>query len=417
MYQAEEHNMSKLPTLLATLNYDESKVPALKLPQSLRFQDGTPVDTADQWPRRRAEIIELFKQYVYGTPYPTLPPEITHVEEDSAALNGTATRIQLQLRFRSQASPVLHLLVYLPNHVSPAPCFLGLNFFGNHTVSTDPSIIVSDAWMRAALTADAQPHFVNHRALESGRGLYSNRWPLEQIIGRGYGLATLYYGDIHPDFEHHKSLGIHPLFNPTDHPTTTSNGGAISAWAWGLSRAMDALETIDRIDQHKVCLTGHSRLGKTSLWAGALDERFALIVSNNSGCGGASLNRRNFGETLHMLSQIRTHWFCDYCLQHSQDMEAIPVDQHQLIAALAPRPVFISSAQEDPGADPKGEFLGARYADDVYRLLGQDGIAATEQPPLNQPLLSRIGYYIRPGKHDITPQDWAVHLDFADRQL
>jgi hypothetical protein len=180
---------------------------------------------------------------------------------------------------------------------------------------------------------------------------------------------------------------------------------------------MDYLETVGEIDAKRVCLTGHSRLGKTALWAGAADERFALVVSNNAGCGGPALNRRTIGETMYILTNIQTHWFCERARAMSGRVEEWPVDQHMLVGLIAPRPVFISCAEEDVWADPKGEFLGGLHADSVYRLLTGEGCDAREQPGVNEVLMSRIGYYVRPGKHDITPGDWKVHMDFADKHL
>lgn len=402
---------------LPPVNYDEAKVPAYTLPDPLKMADGRPVQTADQWRKeRRAEILRLFEQYVYGrTPSKTVRVEWTLVESNPDALGGIAIRKQLVGRFPDfPQGPELDLLVYLPAGKTPAPVFLGLNFHGNHTVHADPAIRVTRSWVRN----DPEKGITDNRATEKSRGMQSSRWPIEYILGRGYGVATMYYGDIDPDFDDGFANGIHPLFyEPGQTRPRPEEWGSIGAWAWGLQRALDYLLTDADVDGKRVCLMGHSRLGKTALWAGAQDERFALVVSNNSGCGGAALSRREFGETVLRINTAFPHWFNDIFPTYNQRVAELPVDQHMLVALIAPRPVLICSAQEDLWADPRGEFLSALHADPVYRLLGTDGLAVTEMPELKQFISSRISYHIRPGKHDVTPYDWKIYLDFADRQL
>jgi hypothetical protein len=385
--------------------YDENLVPEFVLPDPLILSDGSVVTNIETWwSQRRPEIVQLFESIEYGkTPVNIIKPLYETISEDFHALNGKAIRKEIKISFAKGNQKIsMILLVYLPSSKVPFPVFLGLNFEGNHTIIEDPGLTISAGW----------------RASDKPRGADSAGWPVERIIDRGYGIATIYYGDIDPDFEDGFTNGIHPLFYKSRQSKPDSGEwGSIGAWAWGLSRAMDYLETDQLVDKKKIIVFGHSRLGKTALWAGAQDQRFAAVISNNSGCGGAALSKRQFGETVNSINTAFPHWFCDNFKKYNNKESNLPIDQHMLLALIAPRPVYIASAEDDKWADPKGEFLSGFYASPVYKLFGTDGLNVSEMPPLNTPVMSTIGYHIRTGKHAITRYDWECYLNFTDKHL
>ena len=415
-WKASPELVKKLTNRRSETNYSEEKVPKYTLPNPLMLSDGTRVRDAQTWrTKRRAEILELFRKYVYGRA-PIDRPENMSFEVfdlERKALDGLATRKQVTVNFTgADDGPKMDILIYLPNaSEKPVPTFVLLNFGGNHTICSDPAIKLSESWMRSGGNG-----VVNNRATEESRGRSSSRFPLEKILKRGYGLATIYYGDIDPDFHDGFKNGVHPAFDKLiDGKRAPDAWGSICAWAWGLSRAMDYFESDDDIDNRRVAVLGHSRLGKTSLWAGARDERFAFVISNDSGCGGAALSRRRFGETVERINTSFPHWFCENFKKYNGKEDDLPIDQHMLIALMAPRPVYVASADEDLWADPRGEFLACRYASGVYRLLGLRGLGVRQMPSLDQPVQKgTIGYHVRSGGHNLTEYDWQRYMDFAD---
>ena len=360
-------------------NYDEAKVPHYTLPDPLKMQDGTPVTSVKMWnERRRPELLKLFEENIYGRS-PARPRKVfaDTITATAPALGGKAIRKQVHVHFTDAKSPGMDVLLYLPaNHKGPVPVFVSLNFGGNQIVNADPAIRLTRSWVAAG----------DHRATEQSRGSGESRWPIEQIVARGYAVATAYYGDIEPDFDGGMGQGVRALF-PKPGP---GDWGAIAAWSWGLSRMADWLETDPDVDAKRMIVVGHSRLGKAAVWAGANDTRFAMVISNCSGEGGYALSRRKFGEQVKDLNTRFPHWFASNYRQYNDREEALPVDMHELVALAAPRPVSAASASEDLWADPKGESLALEAAKPVYELFGQ----------------VRVGYHVRPGKHDIMLYDW-----------
>jgi hypothetical protein len=391
------------------VNYDEAKVGNDPLPD-------LKLTTAEDWAnKRRPEILKLFEDHVYGkTPADIGTPkfEVTATKPD--ALGGLATRKFIHISLPTH--PAWHgmdVMLYIPNATKAAPCFVGFSFGGNHAVSTETDVPLSTRWMRES----KEKSIVDHHATEATRGSESSRWPLEMILKRGFAVATAYYGDIEPDRADGWKEGLRAAVSKDGANTVWKNGdwGAIGAWSWGLSRIADYLQTHAQIDGKHLAVIGHSRLGKTSLWAGAQDTRFGIIISNDSGEGGAALMRRDFGETTAIITKAFPHWFTPNYASYANNAAACPVDMHMLIALAAPRPIYIASAAEDHWADQKGEFLSGKFASPVYALFGERGVVVDEQPAIDTPVGDFIGYHIRTGKHDITEFDWTQYLNFAAR--
>jgi (4-O-methyl)-D-glucuronate---lignin esterase len=393
-------------------NYDESKAGSFTLPNPLIFNDGKPVETPRDWAKRRAEILALLEANVYGhSPAPPRQIRFKVFDLDRHALHDKAVRKQVSISFpTSHGDAHEDLLLYTPaDSVRPVPVILALNFRGNQSVDGDPGVKLATIW--AGKPPRPQP------APESSRGSDKN-FEVEKVLARGYGFATVCYQDIEPDFDGGWKHGIRAKFlKPGQTELGPADWGAIGAWAYGLSRAFDYLEHDASVDAKRVAVMGHSRLGKTALWAGALDTRFALVISNCSGRGGAGLWRRNYGETLESMKRTFPYWFCRNLLPYAGRIDQLPVDSNELIALIAPRPVYINGAQDDQWADPHGMFLAAVAAGPVYKLLGAEGLGTKQMPPINQPIMHTIAYHIRDGKHAVTAFDWDQFLTFADMHL
>ena len=394
--------------------YDEDKVPQFVIPDPLKFQNGEVVKTTTDWKKRRGEIFNLFESQIFGKS-PSRPKSIKATSSLSKAIaNGKILLRQIEIEL-TDSGPTVSVLMFLPaNATGQVPAFLGLNFNGNHTVHPDKEIAITKSWVRNNGGLGAK----NNQASEMGRGASQSRWSVQQITDAGFAAITCYYGDIDPDFDDGWKNGLHAHIRPSQsNQPQADEWGSIAAWSWGLSRIVDYLETEDAVDAKSVFVVGHSRLGKTSLWAGATDPRFAGVISNNSGCGGAALSKRAFGETVKRINTSFPHWFCDNFNKYNDNEQELPVDQHMLLALCAPRPVYIASASKDLWADPMGEFLSAKYASPVYKLLTGNGLNIDDFPNVNTPTIGAISYHVRDGKHDITPYDWQQYITFGKKAL
>lgn len=398
------------------INYDESKVPKFKVPEPLTSFSGEEIATFEEWDtKRRPELYRFFETQVYGK----VPGELDKIdfkvlEESENALDGQAVRKQVRVTlWKNGKSLPFTILIYLPKNVSKAPLFLGYNFFGNHTVTADENVIISKAWSMNSTSLG----IIDHQMTPASRGVRAHRWAIDHLIATGFGLATIYYGEIDPD-KNDLSDGIHALFHSKGQEAPESDEwGSLSAWAFGYRKALDYLQTLNTVDPNKVILFGHSRLGKAALWAAASDERFAGAISNNSGCGGAALSKRRFGETINVINTQFPHWFCRNFKRYNNQEEALPVDQHLLLSLIAPRPLYVASAQEDQWADPMGEFLSAYHASKVYALFDKKGIPSATLPEIEQPIHHTVAYHIRAGKHDVTDYDWEQYVQWAKKSL
>ncbi|UEG51655.1 acetylxylan esterase [Mucilaginibacter daejeonensis] len=373
-----------------TVNYDEAAVPSYTLPNVLLKANGQLVKNKKDWEKeRRPEIVNLFKANVYGqTPIDLDSATYVLTNKVADAMGGKACLKEVAIHIWNKGKQVtVPLVLFVPNNMrKPAPVFLLIN--NRSKRNTDPT-----------------------------RAVKSTFWPAELLIEKGYAIAAFQVGDAAPD---KKDAYQHGVLDQLFPELLTQEDGmkAIGAWAWTASRVMDYFETDKDVDAHKVALVGHSRGGKTSLWAGALDQRFALIFSSCSGSTGASLARRRYGETVSLINKQFGYWFANTYKQYSDRVDDLPVDQHMLIALLAPRPVYTTNATEDRWADPPGSYLSLVNALPVYKLYQRLVNIPTEPPPVNTPIInSFIGYHFRTGIHDLNLYDWENFVRFADHHF
>ena len=387
-------------------------LPALAaLPDPLRTRDGRRIATAEDWARlRRPELKQLFQYYMYGAMPPA--PTVWKAEparEDRAAFGGKATLSEVTIAYGPPDVPKIHLLLVIPNgRKAPAPVFFGLNFYGNHTVLKDPAIALPTIWV---------PNTKDHKAGDQERGSQVDVWGIEDSIDRGYAVATFYCGDVAPDHPGFTD-GVHPHYlKPGRTKPGPHDWGTVAAWAWGIHRAVDYLRSESKIDPERISVVGHSRLGKATLLAGAFDERIALVIPHQAGCGGSAPSRGKIGEPVKRINTVFPHWFDDEFKTFNDEPERLPFDQHELVALVAPRPVLLTNAVDDTWANPEGQFQVLQAADPVYRLLGAGGLDATQMPEPNRLIDGTLGYHIRPGKHSMGREDWTVFRAYADKHL
>jgi hypothetical protein len=387
-----------------------------ELPDPLKMRDGTPVKTADDWfKQRRPELKALIQHYMYGAP-PAAPSNLKAevVRTDAKGLSGKATVEEITLTFGPENKGRINLLLIRPNkNKEKTRAFVGLNFNGNHTVLKDEKIALPTGWMRGT---------PGNKAVATDRGKELDIWCAEQLVDRGYALATAYYGDIDPDKDKdHEdwSDGVHPLYYKEGQKRPAAHEwGSIAAWAWGLSRMIDYLETRNDIDAKRIAAIGHSRLGKTALLAGAMDERIAIVCPHQSGTGGCATSRDNDQETVKRINDSFPHWFNDNFTQFNDHEEKIPFDQHSLMALCAPRPIFDTEGLQDKWANFDNAWRSLKGADPVYKLLGQTGLKS-ERPIEQDEKLSAenagaLNQYRRDETHVLNKGYWEKILDFAD---
>ncbi|HEV7926282.1 MAG TPA: acetylxylan esterase [Verrucomicrobiae bacterium] len=389
---------------------DVSNLPSNpNLPDSLTMLNGQKVATREQWlQERRPELKALFQHYMYGWFPAPVPVQGVVTYTDPRFFEGKATLKLVTLKLDAPGAPETHLLMVIPNHrAGPAPIFLGMNFAGNHTVVTDTHVPLPTSWMPGH-----EPLVANNRALDAGRGTQVHVWELEQSVDRGYAVATFYCGDVEPD----TTNAVGGVRETIPQAKSSDEWGTIAAWAWGLQRVVDYLVTDSDIDSKHIAAVGHSRLGKAAMLAGAFDDRIAMVVPLQAGCGGTAPSRGTVGESVERINTAFPHWFCGEFKKFNTQPDLLPFDQHCLIALCAPRPVLLAAAVEDTWANPVGAFDMLKAANSVYRWLGAEGLSVQTMPETNTLVGSNLGYFIRPGKHSMTKLDWQYFLDFADKQ-
>ncbi len=387
-----------------------------KLPDVLTMRDGTKVTTKAEWEQnRRPELKELFQHEMYGR-FPAKPKVTTKVlfeEMNSPALDGKGTLREVEITFGPKEWPKIYLLVAIPNSKTPVACFFGPNFHGNHMVTPSKKVHIPEVWVPSRY-----PGVVKNKATAAGRGKEEGKWPLRQIIGKGYAVATFYCGDVQPDRPNvnegmRATLPRLPGLQPPDETAT------IMWWAWGCHRAVDYLVTTREIDPKRLAVVGHSRLGKTALLAGAFDSRIAVVIPHQSGTGGAAPSRSQNpkSEPVKRINTSFPHWFCTRFKAFNDDVTKLPFDQNGLVALCAPRAVLATNAQDDQWANPAGQFDVLTAAAPAYQLYGITHPVAAKMPPEGKLSAERLGYFIRAGKHSMTPDDWKVFMAYGDTWL
>mgnify|MGYP002624654749 FL=1 len=409
-------------TTIMPVAADELPAPAdlpvvKELPDALVCMDGTRVTTKEAWEsKRRPELKTLFQHYMYGY-FPAAPDSINAkvVAEDKNYLDGKATKKLVNIAFGPEGCPTIDLLLVIPNKrlARGAPCFVGLNFNGNHTTTDDPTIPLAKGWMRPGKGVK------DNKATVEGRGTSKGRWEFENAIDQGFAVVTFYYGDVVPDNKD-RNAGAFPFYRPgggKEHGP--HEWSAIGAWAWGIHRAVDYLTSDKEIDAKHIFAIGHSRNGKAALLSAAFDDRIAGFVANMAGCGGSgpSRNHNPKAETVKRINTVFPHWFCDAFKEFNDSVEKLPFDQHCLVSIVAPRPVLFTAAEQDQWANPDGQHQVLIAANPVYKLYGLVGIDPDEKVEFNKLLGTTLHYHYDPGKHAVTKEHWDVYIRFAKAHM
>jgi hypothetical protein len=384
-WQASRETVDQLSKGQKEFNYEEDKVPLYTLPELFTRKDGTRISSLSDWQNiRRPELLELFTTQVYGrVPETRYQKSIRVIKEDKNAMNGEATLKLVDITISANnKSLTIHLGLFIPNKVKkPVPAFL--------LICNRPT-----------------------ENIDFTRTKKSEFWPAEEVIARGYAVAAYYNADVDPDVDDQFKNGIHGLL---DQNRDAESWGTIAAWAWGASRCLDYMVKDKGIAPDKIAVVGHSRGAKTALWAGATDQRFSMVVCNEAGCGGSSLSRRRYGETVERINKAFPHWFCLNYRNFNNNENSLPVDQHMLMALIAPRPLYVASADKDLWGDPKGQYLALFNAVPAYNLTGVKSDLPDEMPPMNTPFFSgHVAYHVREGVHNMLLKDWNFFMDFAD---
>jgi hypothetical protein len=370
------------------INFEESKVPEYRLPDPLKTTEDKAITTAAAWTKHRPALLQLFREHVYGV-RPDTNYEIVYEEvgrrENAFGLGAIARQIRATITARGREHSFDFVMV-APKSDTPVPLIVHIN--NRYLIPLNKAVDEFDPF-----------------------------WPVEKLVRRGYATAGFHTSHLDPDKRDGYEQGVRALLDDPD-ADPEIRWRSLSAWAWGASRVLDFALQQPGIDPKRTAVAGNSRAGKTALWAGAEDERFQLVYSNESGCGGAALSRRAYGETVARITRVFPHWFCERFASYGGRENELPVDQHQLISLSAPRAVYVASADEDLWADPKGEYTALLSAGPVFDLFGLGRINDPAMPRLNEPRhVGATGYHIRTGRHNLTEQDWGYFLDFADRVL
>ena len=394
------------------VNYDESKTGDYKvgLPDPLTFNNGKKVTSAKQWPKRRAEILKILRENQYGK-WMAKKPKLRYDLTEDTGLDGMAVRKQVTIYFTGDnEGPRVDVLVYLPKDANgPVPTLLNLSFSPNNMTVNDPGVKAGRRWDTKTGTM-----------VEASTGGFGGfRFGMDETVKmylkEGFGFATLCYTDITPDFQDNAKLGVRGLYKDPGE----DGWGSISCWAWGVSNVMDYFEKDPDIDATRIALTGCSRLGKTTIWTGAMEPRIKVVMPSCSGEGGAAISRRVYGETVAHLTEASRfpYQFAANYGKWADDMEHMPMDAHMVVALIAPRPLLLQTGSTDNWSDPKGEWLAAIEASPVYELLGKDALSGYEMPGADQPIYNTLGYVMHEGGHGTMPADWTYYLEFMKKYL